>query len=67
MIYAPKISKMVHSKMICKNTLFITNVYLQSYIQSNVNALVELGKTLTNHTRPNIHDKSSFFLLKFGY
>ena len=31
---------MGYSKIICKNTLFVTNVCLQSYISNNVNALI---------------------------
>ena len=33
---------MKHSKTICKNTLFVANVYLLSYIPNNVNALIML-------------------------
>ena len=33
---------MKHSKTICKNTLFVTNVYLLSYIPNNVNVLIML-------------------------
>ena len=33
---------MKHSKTVCKNTLFVANVYLLSYIPNNVNALIML-------------------------
>ena len=37
MIWAPKLR---HSKTICRNTLFVKNAYLLSYITNNVNALI---------------------------